>query len=244
MANIRKMVRNSKVHYDSFTKYVSRCSLHDYLLTFRYPFLVGCSLYEGELLKQTNYPVRATFRFKPFLSEFVEVYQDSAVNRSLFVLRKDEESLPGPFFTIGRHANNTISIVDYAVSKEHAVIQKHKEKGYFLVDRGSTNGTCLNGERIDSNKPYHLSSNDVISFGRFGFMLMRPISLFIKTRCFLNMESSLKKELREILKIIKFRSLIRVAQKNKIPWKYRSEEDLREELCDKVPVIDFLDQLC
>lgn len=33
---------------------------------------------------------------------------------------------------------------------------------YFIVDLGSMNGTWLNGEKLEPNKPYKLSSNDLI----------------------------------------------------------------------------------
>lgn len=33
---------------------------------------------------------------------------------------------------------------------------------YFIVDLGSMNGTWLNGEKLEPNKPYKISSNDLL----------------------------------------------------------------------------------
>ena len=63
--------------------------------------------------------------------------------------------------TIGRHPTNHIVIDIPTVSAEHAVIE-YVGGQYRLTDRGSRNGTFVNGQRITA---YDLQDGDVIRIG-------------------------------------------------------------------------------
>ncbi len=65
------------------------------------------------------------------------------------------ESFP---FTIGRHESTDLQINSSRVSREHATITL-EEDGYRVKDLGSTNGTFLNGRRIDQSV---LNDGDVL----------------------------------------------------------------------------------
>ncbi len=54
--------------------------------------------------------------------------------------------------------------IEYGVSREHAEIQP-SDKGFFLIDLDSTNGTLLNGYRLPSNQAYPLTNGDEVRFG-------------------------------------------------------------------------------
>jgi FhaA, N-terminal domain/FHA domain len=64
--------------------------------------------------------------------------------------------------TIGRLPESTLTIEDANVSRRHAEIRPNRV-GYMLVDLGSTNGTMVNGIRLDGERP--LRDGDIISFG-------------------------------------------------------------------------------
>lgn len=64
--------------------------------------------------------------------------------------------------TIGRHADNDISLNDKAVSGHHCVVITILQDS-FLEDLDSTNGTIVNGKQIAKHP---LSNGDVISLGR------------------------------------------------------------------------------
>jgi len=65
--------------------------------------------------------------------------------------------------TIGRRAEgNTLVIPDNRVSGQHARVYS-KEGAYLLEDRGSKNGTFVNGQRLAVHQPHRLRHGDVIS---------------------------------------------------------------------------------
>ena len=64
--------------------------------------------------------------------------------------------------TIGRSANNGIVINDPEISRRHAQIMPQGE-GYVVEDLGSTNGTFVNGIRL--NEPMALKHGDTLEFG-------------------------------------------------------------------------------
>ena len=64
--------------------------------------------------------------------------------------------------TIGRSANNSIIINDPEISRRQAQILP-REDTFFIEDLGSTNGTFVNGIRL--NQPMALNHGDTIEFG-------------------------------------------------------------------------------
>lgn len=71
-------------------------------------------------------------------------------------------------FSIGRNLDNHITINDQRVSGCHATIKVVPNAymdgvlDYVLEDNSSTNGTFINGKKI--NKPYMLKHRDAIQF--------------------------------------------------------------------------------
>ena len=70
--------------------------------------------------------------------------------------------LEGGLITIGRDASNSISINDVEVSRSHAQLTFQGGK-YVLEDKGSTNGTFVNGQRLAG--PHVMKSGELISLG-------------------------------------------------------------------------------
>jgi hypothetical protein len=88
----------------------------------------------------------------------------------LIVLRDDGTHLkPGttfpllPLTSMGRSPSNTITLNDAFASAEHALVMLRGGQ-WWLEDRGSSNGTLLNGYRIE--EPVVLSTGDVIGVGQ------------------------------------------------------------------------------
>ncbi len=64
---------------------------------------------------------------------------------------------------IGRGPNNDIVFVDPEVSRQHAQILRHGAQNYVVQDLGSTNGTFVNGRRIETTTP--LKNGATINLG-------------------------------------------------------------------------------
>lgn len=75
----------------------------------------------------------------------------------VYVLGADE-------ITIGREIHSEINIVDQHISRSHAALHRNAG-GYSIEDLRSTNGTFLNGEKLDA--PRQLKDGDTISLGQY-----------------------------------------------------------------------------
>jgi len=62
--------------------------------------------------------------------------------------------------TIGRGAANTVCLKDNDVSRQHAIIRRHEEDEYQIVDLGSRNATFVGQRRVVT--PIVLRDGDVI----------------------------------------------------------------------------------
>lgn len=72
-------------------------------------------------------------------------------------------------FTIGRETDNALVCSDDLCSRHHARLDRaqdtHGKWGYQLTDVGSSNGTYLNGQRLQPNQAMWLNSTDRIKIG-------------------------------------------------------------------------------
>jgi len=82
-----------------------------------------------------------------------------------------QDLLAGKSYTIGRGLGNDLVLTDIAVSRKHFDL-RNAEGSWVIVDRGSGNGTVVNGNLEDN--PFMLANGDVIEIGtttfRFDFL--------------------------------------------------------------------------
>ena len=71
-----------------------------------------------------------------------------------------------PITTIGRSKGNTIPLNDHHASGEHAALSVRNQQ-VWLEDRGSSNGTRLNDERVQN--PVVVTTGDIITIGQTTF---------------------------------------------------------------------------
>lgn len=105
----------------------------------------------------------------PQLSTITPLRQDQ--NARLTITQGNDtgqtfEILPGKTYTIGRAIDNDVVLTDIAVSRKHFDL-RFEDGSWVIVDRGSGNGTVVNGNVEDN--PFMLASGDVIEIGNTVF---------------------------------------------------------------------------
>lgn len=85
-----------------------------------------------------------------------------------------------PTVILGRAADCDVVIADRRASRRHAEVCR-KEEGFILRDLDSTNGTWLNGRRL--NTPMLLHDGDLIEIAAARFTFRDPDAT-LKTTCF------------------------------------------------------------
>jgi pSer/pThr/pTyr-binding forkhead associated (FHA) protein len=72
--------------------------------------------------------------------------------------------------SMGRDVNNSITVEDGYVSAEHALLT-FRGRAWYLEDRGSTNGTFVNGQRVVGVVP--VGYGDELQLGKVRMRLER-----------------------------------------------------------------------
>lgn len=105
----------------------------------------------------------------PRLREDFGVVQIIKSNRNSF----------GDKITLGRAKNNDIVIRSDRISKVHCALTPIGKGHYEIQDMKSRNGTFLNGNKLEPNKPTKLNSGDQIGFWKFVFRYLNAADFVI-----------------------------------------------------------------
>jgi diguanylate cyclase (GGDEF)-like protein len=114
-------------------------------------------------------PKRARTPREPELSKTITqaVHASGATDTRELLVRMDSASagevlyLEGRHAGIGRHPDNELCVDDAGLSRRHARFFRIGDR-YVLEDRGSSNGSYINGRRV---KRHALESGDIIQLG-------------------------------------------------------------------------------
>jgi pSer/pThr/pTyr-binding forkhead associated (FHA) protein len=134
----------------------------------------------GEILRILLLVLQLSFLALLYLilrsAERAQLASQAGIGR-LSVLESPDDEPPvgrtialGPINSLGRNVNNTIYVEDDFVSANHAMLT-FRGRSWFIEDQGSTNGTYVNGHRID--RPVALSFGDELTIGRVRMRLER-----------------------------------------------------------------------
>jgi pSer/pThr/pTyr-binding forkhead associated (FHA) protein len=96
--------------------------------------------------------------------------------RATLILATGEECELGSGLSIGRADENDLVLDDTTVSRQHALVLESGER-WFLEDRGSFNGTFLNGVRVQPGVRLPLRHGDRISFGSHAVVFSWPAGI-------------------------------------------------------------------
>jgi diguanylate cyclase (GGDEF)-like protein len=66
---------------------------------------------------------------------------------------------------LGRGADNTYPFQESCISREHAVVRSDAKGDVWLTDLGTTNGTYVNGRRLESHAPAPVKDGDRVQLG-------------------------------------------------------------------------------
>jgi hypothetical protein len=94
--------------------------------------------------------------------------QALALMHRVFPILKAPFSPRGPVL-VGRTSDNDVAIPEYSISKRHCFFEFQPGE-ISLFDCGSTNGTLLNGRRLEPKKATRLNGGEIITLGRYAFM--------------------------------------------------------------------------
>lgn len=95
-----------------------------------------------------------------------------ALVHRVFPIEKGRHAVAGPII-VGRTSENDVSIPEYSISKRHCAFEL-KDGLMTVVDCGSTNGTTLNGARLEPDAAVPLCGGEQITMGRFTFVYETP----------------------------------------------------------------------
>ena len=83
---------------------------------------------------------------------------------------------------IGRTRNCDVRIEHPSISRLHALLQRSSDGGWSLVDAGSSNGTRLNGQPVEKNRPQRIKIGDILAFGSVATQFVSPDTLYSALR--------------------------------------------------------------
>jgi hypothetical protein len=160
---------------------VQSASRDEFIHFMQAPALAGSAVHQGTLFSAQatsgSREMNRTVLFEPVDESDQAVSPSESLKHAVYPLVKGEHAASaGNFFTIGRIDGNDCIMPDYSISKKHALIELRRGV-CLLKDAGSTNGTFLNGARLQT-KPVEIHDRDVISFARYEFTFFSPGSLY------------------------------------------------------------------
>ena len=96
--------------------------------------------------------------------------------RASLILPDGSERELEPEFTVGRADDNSLLIEKPTVSRHHIVVSAEGDR-WFVEDRGSFNGTFVNGSRIQAGSKVPLRHGDRIGLGAESVVFSAPDSM-------------------------------------------------------------------
>ena len=184
LGNISKMLNASgRIGLQVLQKMVKVYNRTEFERFMQQPALVGASIQAGSLATQNRHAKEELNKTVIFNidEEETESSPSDSLKHAIYPLIKNEyASGRVNFFSIGRVDGNDMIMPDYAISKQHAIIEI-KNGSYLIRDGGSTNGTRINGKRVEK-RPVQIKDKDVVAFARYEFTFLFPASLYVMLR--------------------------------------------------------------
>ncbi len=180
LGNVSKMLNASgRIALPTLEKLVKVYPKIKFKIFMEQPVLVGSSIQSGSLnlrKRASKEEMNRTVIFELDADEDTASPSETLKHAIYPLVKGEYASGPVNSFSVGRVDGNDMIMPDYAISKQHAILEI-KRGSYTITDGGSTNGTMINGKRLDK-KPANLSNGDIIGFARYEFTFLFPEALF------------------------------------------------------------------
>src|SRR5260221_6122356 len=89
----------------------------------------------------------------------------------IWPVTKGQNGPLGPAISGGRASSNDIVLPDFTISNHHFPF-RYEAMRIVLIDLGSTNGSHVNGQRIDPERRVPIPNGAKLTFGRYQFEFM------------------------------------------------------------------------
>jgi hypothetical protein len=181
VGGVVKLVNSSgRVGLPLLQRMVATLSREEFIRFIQRPVLAGSGIHQGSLAAASvkgSRELNRTVLFEPVEDGPDGASASESLQHAIYPLVKSEfAASAGMIFSIGRIDTNDFIIPDYAISKKHALIEI-RGGDYLLKDCGSTNGTTLNGERLQG-RPMKLFDRALVCFARYEFSFLFPEALY------------------------------------------------------------------
>ena len=180
LGDIAKMLNSSgRIALSTLQKLVKVYEKNQFKIFMEQPVLVGSSIQSGSLnlRKRANKEeMNRTIIFEVDEGEDASSPSETLKHAIYPLVKGEHDSGPLNSFTIGRIGGNDMIMPDYAISKQHAILEI-KRGNYRIRDCESTNGTTVNGKRLEK-KPVNLQNGDIVGFARYEFTFLYPEALY------------------------------------------------------------------
>ena len=129
----------------------------------------------GEL---TNTEEQTVISAEEELDTVSEDYRRQYSEHPVFVLApgsEPEQDASG--ITVGRSRSCSVRVEHESVSKHHATVQDEGQKGFFVLDESSLNGTFVNSLPVPTGGRALLCTGDRVSFGDAHFIYLDAVTV-------------------------------------------------------------------
>lgn len=129
-----------------------------------------CSSCGERIERQPDEPATITFSLDPEADEQISVELPEPSSGGMLVVTRGPNTgaefvLEHVITSAGRHPDSDIFLDDVTVSRRHVELERTGAGSVIVRDVGSLNGTYLNGDRIDGERP--ITTGDELQVGKF-----------------------------------------------------------------------------
>ena len=180
MGDISKMLNASgRIALPTLQKLAKVYQKSQFIVFMEQPVLVGSSIQAGSLnlrKRAGKDEMNRTVMFELDRAEDTGSPTETLKHAIYPLVKGEYASGPVNSFAIGRIDGNDMIMPDYAISRQHAILEIRRGN-YTITDCESTNGTMVNGKRLNK-KPASLRDGNVVGFARYEFAFLFPESLY------------------------------------------------------------------